>query len=207
MTKCFGESLIDRVNTVITANRTLHKQNYTWDEQKRTFKTAISDLTLDFRGFDDMVIKVGHRCIIRCDNNCTLHSGDWCIFDTYANCVFETGDNCVFDATNNCVFRTGRNCTFIVDRDNIFETEKGALVRRRSTSEITLLDYGENCYDQEDDHIVVEQENFDIIIFRNCKRLNFKLEFCNKEDLQILKQFMSEEDYGDMLKTIFNRMT
>lgn len=206
--ECPNVTLSKRVKDVIKANNQFSQEiEYKWDEEKHIFTSPENDLCLDFRGFSEMSFEIGHRCMVRCDDNCSIQCGDWCVFDTYEYCTFKAGDNCLFDTADYCAFDTKTNCTFIVGHNCTFKTGRNSIVRNRFTNRFKTLPHEENYYDEENTDVIHNDEDFDIIVFRNGKNLDFTVDFRDVSDLKTLKRFLSEEEYNNLLKEIFARMT
>ena len=177
---------------VLRNSKLLDLDDFTWNEETRTFSSNLNGLMLDFRCIGNVTFKTSFGCTFNTGSNCTFDTsydctfktGSNCIFDTSYDCTFKTGYRCIFNTSDNCTFKTGSDCTFKTGSSCIFDTSYNCTFDTDSycifdTSYSCTFDTGSYCtfdtsYDctfkTEYDCVVIRRDEFEVIQLEEDKK-------------------------------------
>jgi hypothetical protein len=162
---------------VLQNGKPLDLDDFTWDENSRTFSTSESYLVLDFKDINSCSFITGYEC--------TFDTGSYCSFNTGFDCTFKTGSYCSFITGYGCTFTTSHDCTFDTEFDCSFNT--GSYCTFKTGSDCTFDTLSDCTFTVGEDCVIVRRGIFLEIIQPELNK-TIKLNGCGEKGFSIIEE-------------------
>lgn len=133
----------------------LSLENFTWDEETKTFSSKVDGLKIDLSFFggitfnladnctaiigDESRVKAGNRSVIVGGFSCQVETQDYCRLEMRMGCSLRMGFCCSLEALYNTTVKAGSSCSIKVGDDSNLDIGPYCRVMVRSGSKLRTL--------------------------------------------------------------------
>jgi len=147
--------------TVSKGGVPLGKEFYTWNERRRTFRSNVDGLVLDFSAVHDCIIIVHCGCTIIVGDRCVINVGHCGSIRTGDGCYIVVGDGCNIVAGDGCDIKTSSLCSINMGYSGTCYADNRCQINAHHNS---VIKTGGRC-------VVVREDIFETIILKDASHI------------------------------------